>query len=1184
MNDKRFNLDSLDAGRQRWSASIEDMNRSLEDLEQRLERKNEPGPEPRNQADEPQTRLQMPPARTSPDRPYQSLARDPNRINPEEPAIASKVTAELKELRDELRHQMNSDLRREFDSLRKEMTLASPGRVSTRAASELSAEFERLSDAIQALSDRSDDRNTTMLRLELEQVKAGLETLAREETVRSVDRRWDEFDRRWNEFETRVSPREPGEEGAASLAAIGTSLDQINTAVRHLPDSLSLRSLEEKVRILAVAIDHFARQKDPRSQDALAQIEERLDEISRAIVASAVSAQPLHFDPQPFERIEARISSLARQVEELIEDRPNAEVLERLNHLSLRIDEVAARADLPEPAVERLTGQLAIISEKLDIAPAAQFAEQLLQGIEQRFDQLADMFDRRQSDATEDGRALFRDIERRLDEVAHRVTGGAANDEAIRGLEAQIAELSALLTRPGPTAPAYEDIGPRLDDIEKSIAGNRNAILDAARQAADEAVRSFAGSNSDAVAVAALADDLKALDLLTRRSEERNSRTFEAIHDTLLKIVDRLGSFETAAAQPELTSKLTLGSAPSIETADADPAPDEAPDGQPTQERSSRDAAPRTPAQAAAEAAVAALSTDRAAETAAGSRVRSMLGGLSRAFGGARKESEEPPATEPAAIADEMPEPEIDLDAPLDPKFVNRPLEPGSGAPDLNAIMRRVRDERSQPSKAADMDAAKSDFIAAARRAAQAAAAEAEILKRTSELKANPNRLQLGPLFRAKRKTILLSATAIMLAFAGFQLGKSFLLDDKEVTNKDAAQHDAKAEEPTVQVTREANAEAAAPGTSEPQLRIAEGADKAPADIAEPHSHDASNAQPVQPDTAANSASGPTEASIVTEIAVPQPQIAGDAGSVHPVETADTPPAGFAPSSAGPATSIPAEAGPVPLREAAEAGDARAMFEIGSRYANGRGVKADMQKAAEWYEKAAALGFAPAQYRTGNLYEKGIGVTRDVKKAQDWYRQAAAQGNAGAMHNLAVLLAMGADGVPDNDAAAHWFLQAAELGITDSQFNLGILAAKGVGVPQDLEESYKWFALVAKTGDSDAAAKRDEIAKALQPQQIERARAAADLWKAKAADAAANMVEVPEAWLESTATTASVGAKTVVENIQRVLNAKGYDAGGPDGVMGAKTTAAIAAYQTASGMEATGEIDEKLVRSLLQQR
>ena len=71
---------------------------------------------------------------------------------------------------------------------------------------------------------------------------------------------------------------------------------------------------------------------------------------------------------------------------------------------------------------------------------------------------------------------------------------------------------------------------------------------------------------------------------------------------------------------------------------------------------------------------------------------------------------------------------------PLDPKLANRPLEPGSGAPDLNAIMRRVRDERGQPVKHSETDAAKSDFIAAARRAAQAAAAEAEVLKRNSDI------------------------------------------------------------------------------------------------------------------------------------------------------------------------------------------------------------------------------------------------------------------------------------------------------------------------------------------------------------------------------------------------------------------------------------------------------------------
>ena len=86
---------------------------------------------------------------------------------------------------------------------------------------------------------------------------------------------------------------------------------------------------------------------------------------------------------------------------------------------------------------------------------------------------------------------------------------------------------------------------------------------------------------------------------------------------------------------------------------------------------------------------------------------------------------------------------------------------------------------------------------------------------------------------------------------------------------------------------------------------------------------------------------------------------------------------------------VPAEAGPLPLREAASAGDAKALFEVATRYAEGRGLKADMAEAAKWYEKSAELGFAPAQYRIGNMYEKGIGVTRDIAKSRGWYEKAA---------------------------------------------------------------------------------------------------------------------------------------------------------------------------------------------------
>ncbi|MEP4114306.1 MAG: SEL1-like repeat protein, partial [Nitratireductor sp.] len=233
-------------------------------------------------------------------------------------------------------------------------------------------------------------------------------------------------------------------------------------------------------------------------------------------------------------------------------------------------------------------------------------------------------------------------------------------------------------------------------------------------------------------------------------------------------------------------------------------------------------------------------------------------------------------------------------------------------------------------------------------------------------------------------------------------------------------------------------------------------------------------------------------------------------------------------------------------------------------------------------ERSAELGLAPAQYRIGNLYEKGVGVERDLAKAKTWYQLAADQGNASAMHNLAVLFAMGGDGPRDNDSAARWFMKAAELGVKDSQFNLGILAAKGLGVPQNLEESYKWFALVAEAGDKDAATKRDEVAKALRPEQLAKARAATELWKPKPVVEEANTIDIPESWRESETVTAAVDVKQAIRAVQDILNKRGFNAGPADGIMGARTQTAIAAYQAEQGMEPTGKIDEALVRSLLE--
>ena len=1253
MNSKRSYLDAVNTGRQKRSyASLEQLNRSLDTLEQRIERNREEvashGRQPQRRADaygqgydSQVARPRAPEFRAVHDHPYQSIARDIERVRRDEDGVAAfgKIAGELKGLREELRHQMASSLRREFDTLRKDFQQNSAS--GGTAAGKLGLDLERLSGAIQSLGDRADDRSVNMLRLEMEQMKAALDTVAREETVRSVDRRWDAFDQRFNDFEHRISTGAGDRTNNAELAALTDRVEQISQAVGNLPESLSLRSLEDKVRTLAGALDHFIEQQGGQTSQTFAHIEERLDEISRAIVGATVAAQQQHADPEPFERIEARISALARQIEEVAEDRPGNELIEHLQALSRRVDDLAARTAIPDEAIERLAYQISVIADKVDHAPRVPDAGEIFSGIEQRFDVLSSLFERRQEDALEQGNMLFRELERRLNDVAERFeqrqTDAAMDgnsimkaidarfsafaetldsgrrdsvgDEVIRALEtrlegisnrldqsasqfagidpelvksleAQVAGLSVHLAKPTTPLPEFVDISPRLKEIEKTIADSRESVMEAARTAAENAARSLAIGQPETGAVSGLADELKALEDLTRRSDERNSKTFEAIHDTLLKIVDRMGSLERDA-QTAPARKIELRDAPSIDAEESYPG-QEVPAARATVER--------TPAQAAAAAALAALGAEQPAEPEQGaSRVRSMLGGLSRAFGGKKQAMQEPElagSKTPEPVLDVAPT--VDLDTPLDPKAANRPLEPGSGGPDLNAIMRRVRDERSQPVRASESDAGKSDFIAAARRAAQAAAAEADVNKRKSDVGSPVRALRIGDILKSRRKSVLMAATAIMTALAALQFGTSYVDGARKIAGL--------GETAPVESTPASPAPAAArfdatPLASMPPAAAGTEADlpaddaSSMADMPEEPSMDSigetgvgvAHAEEQAPaDMNALAESAPIDGFPADGFPMDGVKVAAVAPVDHIAEILEAPqPAPVA------SIEVPAEAGPLPLREAAAAGDPKALFEVATRYAEGHGLKSDMAEAAKWYERSAEAGFAPAQYRIGNMYEKGLGVSQDIAKSRGWYEKAAENGNASAMHNLAVLYAMGADGQSDNDAAAKWFVKAAEFGVKDSQFNLGILSAKGVGMKQSLEESYKWFALVAKTGDKDAANKRDEIGNALRPEQLERARAATELWKPRALDPEANTVDVPEAWQEGGETTASIDMKKAVENIQTALNKQGYDAGNPDGVMGGKTKAAIAQFQQDSGMEPTGVIDETLARTLL---
>ncbi|KXF79501.1 hypothetical protein ATN84_02630 [Paramesorhizobium deserti] len=978
---------------------------------------------------------------------------------------------------------------------------------------------------MRTLSARSDSETAHELRRELEELKRTVQTLAREESLRRLSHRWDEFDERFDAFEQRQSARDNASVPASE--ALTARLEQIRHAIDTLPQSQShsIRNLEDRIQTLAAAIEKMSRPQGPAvPPQFMQQMDERLDEISRAILSSSLSRAPDQDETRRLERIEARLAALASQIE-AAEHRAAAPDPAFIREIDRRFEELAQRLDDQYAAgsgydlrlIENLEGRLEDISQQLSVNAAAQAS-------------------------------------------AH---SGFPGHEVFRNLEAQVAEIARHLSQPSPRVPALEEIQPRLDSIERSLISSRETMLDAARQAAEDAIRHVMknGSAGDAVIAHQLASDLKSLEQLTRGSDERSTRTFEAIHDTLMKIVDRLGKLEQEVAKPGKatgkqgavveTGKSAIGKAPSLQF-----------EAEPDLVHSST---PRSPAAAAAEAALAAIKSDGQTTTKTpdehGRKKSSMFGGLAKAV---KNRGKNDPVAKPAAQAKAEPSfastsKGADIAEPLeavDPKVANQPLEPGSGTPDLNTIMKRVRDERRERGNEPAGEIGKADFIIAARRAAQAAAAESELLKKSAEKPASKKRSALGGILHRQRKPILMAIGAIMLAMAGLQIGTAFLSpgERENIFGNAADMTDTPAAVPEI----DTNSTSAVP-QAEPEQPSAAQAPMPEANAMPP-------AAPAEEPAAAMPSSPHAEAAPETQPEAPAP---AEAAESNPQPTIPT---------------VPTEAGSAALREAAANGDPKALFEIGNRYTDGRGVQSDYAKAAQWYELSAALGFAPAQYRLGNFNEKGLGLPRDTAKAKTWYQLAAEQGNASAMHNLAVLFAMGPDGTPDNESAARWFGKAAELGVKDSQFNLGILSAKGLGTPRNLEESYKWFALAALSGDKDAEQKREAVAKVLQPEQLERAKAAVELWKAKPLNEAANSTDIPDAWQEEKpVATGSVDMKKAVRNIQLILTKSGYDPGAPDGMMGAKTREAIAAFQKAHGLKPTGEVDQPLVEALLKQ-
>ncbi|MGI9383501.1 MAG: peptidoglycan-binding protein [Methyloligellaceae bacterium] len=908
---------------------------------------------------------------------------------------------------------------------------------------------------------------------------------------------------------------------------------------------------------------------DRRNGDAREDLHARLDPISPQAGSAHDGAGSDGGEPP--DRVETQVAALAERVREADAARRSLPQDETPSDIESRLDDFMA--PIEEPAMQ----------PEAELAPTATDFDHQFQNMTERLEQ---------SLAASPPANQVETMSSQMDDASQRAEVAPEpdiRDQTVKSVEAQLRGLSAQFERAEEQFGRMETIEGHLLRLMDMMQTPRSEIDEVARKTAQETVRVFSTEHETAQTadrLGAIQSELHSLNDRARRMDECTVDTLEAMNGTLKTLAERVGVGDSGAQTPVAPEPEPVA-----------PAPQQPPAGGHAEVRIEAGAAVRSAEQPGVSPAANA-GHGREAEMA-------QRPGL-----GAEIPDYQPIAAESAPYSS----------APVSSAM------PAQGAPAGDQPMPDAGAGSPGHGPGAGL-ANEDDFIASARRAAQAAAVQAHEAPsrkgffsrfKRNKTPAPPARPVIAGETKSSRSLLVFAAVFLLLVSAVLLYGR---LKTKGVRpfaatpQQSAPAPAAPAAEsrpatrglipqPPSKQTAPAAAEPASPanrtGTARKRSLVTNTspkADKLPegrfavavpesaetgADVAPARQTEAKAAKdkPVAaPPTTPSSKRTRRKAHVETPLPGLTVQIVEPTGARQTSAPSTQAPAGTVKPVIPGARSIPlppASVGPISLRTAASKGDAAAQFEVATRFAEGKGVDRNYVEAARWYKRAAALGLAPAQYRLGAFYERGRGLKEDLGRARLWYRRAAEQGNIKAMHNLAVTYTARNGRGPDYATAAQWFEKAARHGLSDSQFNLGILFQNGLGVRKSLSEAYRWFALAAAGGDPEAEKRRKPLKLQILPNVLKRIEHAVRNWKAEPVKKAANTVSKRSGSWRSAKQTGN--AKTA--RVQTLLNQLGYLTGKSDGRLGPKTQAAIRAFEKRSGLAVTGKVNDRLIKRL----
>lgn len=845
-----------------------------------------------------------------------------------------------------------------------------------------------------------------------------------------------------------------------SIAAFRSELAEIRQAITEAVPRREIESLENEIRSLSRRIDD-SRHNGTDGQ-ILANIERALGEIREALGSLTPAEQLTGYDEA--------IHNLGAKLDLILRSNDDPSTVQQLESAIAALRGIVSNV-ASNDALARLAEDVHALSAKVDQLSRFDGSDAWGQ-LEQRLAALTSTLESKQPAAAGEPSEYVENALRMLSERLDRIPAGNDNASAFAHLEQRVSYLLERLeaSNDRSAAPAI--------DLGKVEEGLHDILRSLERQHASLVALADSNRNSGGAAQPA---DPGIVDLVKRElsdirfsqseSDRRTQDSLETVHGTLGHVVDRLSMIE-GDLRTVRTAPAAIASSPAAaEMLEEAPRPTTPLKTFPQQSK------PELPNPAALQAGpqeqfVAAPREFHAAQPPAASATPPLP---PRAI----SEILEPHAAAPrTAIAPDLPP--------------DHPLEPGTRPPSRTASpserIAASEDAISEIATGPKEPVSSSSFIAAARRAAQAAAAAPPPEKAGRATKAAPKD-KGGDKVKAKAddknpsnmsskiRSLLVGASVVVIVLGTFKMAMT-LLDTGSVLHL-----------PMMEQPSEPVAPAQAPAPAETNAKPAIPASPTPAPMMmspTPVEKQSNNSSAPNTLDSARIAPAP-QAPVLPQTAVPQAAASDITGTIATVPATG---GKLAMVAVPPSERLPDAIGGPALRAAALKGDPSAAYEVGVRFAEGKGIAPNLDEAAKWYDRAAQAGIVPALFRLGTFYEKGLSVKKDVDIARRYYQQAAERGSAKAMHNLAVLDADGGGKGANYKSASTWFRKAADRGVADSQFNLGILYARGIGVEQNLAESFKWFSLAAAQGDADAGRKRDDVAKRLDAQSLAAARLA----------------------------------------------------------------------------------------------